>query len=103
MKEAGPNIEEQWHKLVNDLHKSCEAVLVPLMVEDLPEDFVPRPCEFEQLLALLLDLKREEPIANTAALRSAGGCGKTTLLVFCYNGMANRVFVYCYFCKIFGE
>jgi GTPase SAR1 family protein len=73
------DIKEQWQKLVNDLHKSCEAVRVPFMVEDKPDDFVERPEEFNQLLALLLDPKREEPIAITAALCGAGGYGKTTL------------------------
>ncbi|MCI0695865.1 NB-ARC domain-containing protein [candidate division KSB1 bacterium] len=73
------DIEEQWQKLVNDLHKSCETVRVPFMVEDKPDDFVERPEEFNQLLALLLNPKREEPIAITAALRGAGGYGKTTL------------------------
>ncbi len=45
------------------------------MVEDKPDDFVESPEEFNQLLALLLDPKREEPIAITAALRGAGGYG----------------------------
>jgi len=73
------DIEEQWQKFVSDLHKSCTTVRVPFMVEDKPDDFVERPEEFNQLLALLLDPKREEPIAITAALRGAGGYGKTTL------------------------
>ena len=70
------DIEEQWQKLINDLHKSCETVRVPFMVEDKPDDFVEPPEEFNQLLALLLDPKREEPIAITAALRGAGSYGK---------------------------
>jgi WD40 repeat protein len=51
----------------------------PFMVEDLPNDFVPRPREFEQLIAHLLDEQRGKPIAITAALRGAGGYGKTML------------------------
>ncbi len=70
------DIEEQWQKFVNDLHKSCETVRVPFMVKDKLDDFVERPEEFNQFLALLLDPKREEPIAITAALRGAGGYGK---------------------------
>src|SRR5262249_51877477 len=35
--------------------------------------------EFERLIRCLLNKKREEPIAITAALRGAGGYGKTTL------------------------
>src|SRR5260370_25159923 len=49
------------------------------MVEDLPADFVERPNEFEELISKLLDDKREEPVAITAALRGAGGYGKTTM------------------------
>jgi len=37
------DIEEQWQKLINDLHKSCETVRVPFMVEDKPDDFVEPP------------------------------------------------------------
>ena len=38
------------------------------MVEDLPLDFVPRPQEFDALISKLLDQRREEPVAITAAL-----------------------------------
>jgi hypothetical protein len=50
----------------------------PFMVEDLPEDFVDRPEEFKQLIELLLD-EEGASVAITAALRGAGGYGKTTL------------------------
>jgi WD40 repeat protein len=49
------------------------------MAERPPEDFVARPAEFDQLLALLLDSQGKAPVAITAALRGAGGFGKTTL------------------------
>src|SRR5262249_42786389 len=49
------------------------------MVEDLPDHFVPRPDECEKLITRLFDERREEPVAITAALRGAGGYGKTTL------------------------
>lgn len=49
------------------------------MVEDLPDHFVPRPDECEKLITCLFDERREEPVAITAALRGAGGYGKTTL------------------------
>src|SRR6266699_5153559 len=56
------------------------------MVEDLPTDFVERPEEFEALISTLLDEKREEPIAITAALRGAGGYGKTTIaMALCHD------------------
>jgi hypothetical protein len=43
-----------------------------------PTDFVPRPIEYNQLLDLLLTAN-DAPVAITAALRGAGGYGKTTL------------------------
>lgn len=74
----GSKVGPEWKKFVNDLNTRCQARRVPFMVEDMPEDFVERPGEFERLLSLLLD-QREEPVAITAALRGAGGYGKTTL------------------------
>ncbi|HET6975811.1 MAG TPA: TIR domain-containing protein [Pyrinomonadaceae bacterium] len=68
-----------WRKFVNDLSTRCQVPRVPFMVGDLPEGFVQRPDEFDRLLKLLCDERREEPIAITAALRGAGGYGKTTL------------------------
>ena len=56
------------------------------MAGDLPEDFVARPEEFNKLLAMLVDTERSEPLAITAALRGAGGYGKTTLAkALCHN------------------
>src|SRR5260370_20226120 len=49
------------------------------MVEDLPSDFVPRPPEFEELIARWLDQAPKQPIAITAALRGAGGYVTTTM------------------------
>lgn len=51
----------------------------PFMAPDVPGDFVPRPNEFERLVGYLLDREGEEAVALTAALRGAGGYGKTTL------------------------
>src|SRR5215813_4500106 len=73
------DLEREWTKFVNDLNTSCQTRRVPFMVGDLPEDFVPRPHEFDQLLNLLVNEQREEPVAITAALIGAGGYGKTTL------------------------
>src|SRR6185295_7127291 len=73
------DLEREWQRFVNDLNTRCQQQRVPFMVEDLPEGFVPRPGEFEQLLKLLINERREEPVAITAALRGAGGYGKTTL------------------------
>ncbi|HSE15935.1 MAG TPA: TIR domain-containing protein [Pyrinomonadaceae bacterium] len=73
------DLDREWQKFVNDLNTRCQTRRVPFMVEDLPEGFVERPGEFDQLLKLLIDEHREEPVAITAALRGAGGYGKTTL------------------------
>jgi len=50
--------------------------------EHIQEDFVPREHEFKQIVSGLLDTQREETVAITAALRGAGGYGKTTLAQF---------------------
>ncbi|MEJ8826497.1 TIR domain-containing protein [Variovorax humicola] len=73
------SLAHEWTKFVNDLDTRPLLVRVPFMVEDLPADFVGRPREFERLVSHLLDREREEPIAITAALRGAGGFGKSVL------------------------
>jgi hypothetical protein len=49
-----------------------------MMAPEPPADFVQRPVEFEALKQKLLDTKGDS-VAITAALRGAGGYGKTTL------------------------
>jgi hypothetical protein len=51
---------------------------VPMMAPEPPVDFVPRPVEFDGLKRRLLDAKGDA-VGITAALRGAGGYGKTTL------------------------
>ena len=63
------------------------------MCKDLPHDFVPRPNEFDALIRKLLDEQREEPIAITAALRGAGGYGKTTMAkALCHDERIQQAF-----------
>ena len=63
------------------------------MAEKPPDDFVPRPAEFDQLLALLLESEGSTPVAITAALRGAGGFGKTTLAqALCWDARVTRQF-----------
>ncbi|MGH9766885.1 MAG: NB-ARC domain-containing protein [Blastocatellia bacterium] len=66
--EAWPELRDRVRSAVN-------------MAEPPPDDFVARPEEFNKLLNHLLDPARERPVAigATAALRGAGGYGKTTL------------------------
>jgi hypothetical protein len=49
-----------------------------MMAPESPTDFVERPAEFDALKKELLDSKGDA-VAITAALRGAGGYGKTTL------------------------
>ena len=87
------DLEHQWAKFINDLNTRCQVPRVPFMVEDLPENFVERPKEFEQLVASLLDEDREEPRAITTALRGAGGFGKTTLaMALCHDDTVQQAF-----------
>lgn len=51
---------------------------VPFMADALRTGFVERPEKFEEIKRKLLD-SRGEPVAITAALRGAGGYGKTSL------------------------
>src|SRR5262245_29652999 len=74
-----PHVEEQWTRFVSTLEGPCRSSRVPMMAGPPPADFIPRPREFDALRAELLDIRREEPVAITAALRGAGGFGKTTL------------------------
>jgi hypothetical protein len=74
-----PDTPEEWTRFIRTLEGPCHEKRVPFMVEDLPEDFVERSCEFNKLVSCLLDCEREDAIVITAALRGAGGYGKTTL------------------------
>jgi WD40 repeat protein len=72
-------ISEQTTKFLSSLKSPCKQVRVPFMVDDLPENFVKRPKEFDELVSCLLEEDSEDPVAITAALKGAGGYGKTLL------------------------
>jgi WD40 repeat protein len=64
----------------------------PFMAEAPPKDFVERPREYDQLVAHLLDEERR-PVAISAALRGAGGYGKTTMArAICHDGRVREAF-----------
>jgi len=87
------DLDHEWQKLVNDLNTRCQQPRVSFMVEDLPVDYVPRPREFNALVDKLLDQQREEPVAITAALRGAGGYGKTTMAkALCHDERIQQAF-----------
>ncbi|MEW5958405.1 MAG: NB-ARC domain-containing protein, partial [Chloroflexota bacterium] len=77
----------------------AELPRIPFMVDDLPDDFVPRPREFKKLIAHLLGEHPREPsatgqsAATTVALRGAGGFGKTTLAkAICHDKRIRQAF-----------
>jgi hypothetical protein len=72
------NIREKHDLLMRVLEGPSYQTRVPLMAPEPPADFVQRPVEFEALKKKLLDTKGDA-VAITAALRGAGGYGKTTL------------------------
>src|SRR6266496_245789 len=87
------DLDYEWQKLINDLNTRCQQTRVPFMVEDLPPDYVPRPQGFDALIENLLDQRREEPVAITAALRGAGGYGKTTMAkALCHDERIQQAF-----------
>jgi hypothetical protein len=72
-------IPEQKNALFAKLKRDAEPRRAPMMAPELPPDFVPRPKEFDALKARLLDPEGDSIAGITAALRGAGGHGKTTL------------------------
>jgi WD40 repeat protein len=84
---------DQQLRLLNDLRTACDAPRVPFMCDDLPGDFVRRDQEIAALIDHLLDEARDNPVAITAALRGAGGYGKTTLArAICHDERIQQAF-----------
>ena len=75
------DLDKEWETFVNYLKSDREPKRVAFMAPDMPEGFIPRPREFEHLIAQLVDPKHENPVAITTALQGAGGYGKTTLAI----------------------
>jgi hypothetical protein len=75
------DIDREWETFVNYLKSDREPKRVAFMAPDMPEGFVQRSREFDQLITQLVDSKHEIPIAITTALQGAGGYGKTTLAI----------------------
>ena len=73
------DLPEQRTALVGKLQRDAAPRRVPMMAPELPADFVARPKEFGALKARLLDPEGDSVAGITAALRGAGGYGKTTL------------------------
>jgi hypothetical protein len=72
------SLPDRWQALINILKEPGHGARRPFMAPAMLEDFVARPEEFANLKAALLDAKGDA-VAITAALRGAGGFGKTVL------------------------
>lgn len=87
------DLKHEEQKFINDLNTRCERIRVPFMVEDLPSNYVLRSRLFDQLLKILVDEKRGSPKPAIAALRGAGGFGKTMMArALCHDIRARYVF-----------
>ncbi|WP_175478792.1 TIR domain-containing protein [Rubrimonas cliftonensis] len=73
-----PAVDEDWRRLVRLLEGPSGQMRVPFMAGDAPAGFVERPAAYAAVKHSLLD-ERGDAVAITAALRGAGGFGKTTL------------------------
>jgi hypothetical protein len=74
-----PERDLTWQRLINQLRTPYERRRVPFPeTEKLPSDFVPRPDVFKPLVRALVD-ERHGAVGISAALRGAGGYGKTTI------------------------
>ena len=73
------DLAEHETTLIRVLQDESRQKRVPMMAPEPPPDFVQRPKEFDALKRQLLDAKGDSVAAITAALRGAGGYGKTTL------------------------
>jgi WD40 repeat protein len=72
-------ITEQKTAFLRVLEADSRQKRVPMMAPEPPPDFVLRPKEFDALKQRLLDAKGDAVTGITAALKGAGGYGKTTL------------------------
>ena len=73
------DLPEQKTALIAKLQREAEPRRAPMMAPELPPDFIARPAEFDALKRRLLDPEGASVTGITAALRGAGGYGKTTL------------------------
>jgi len=70
---------ERWTRLVRILQGPGAVKRAPWMPGHLPDNFVPRPAEYQALKDAVLAERPGQTVALTTALSGAGGYGKTTL------------------------
>jgi hypothetical protein len=73
------DLPEHRATLIRVLQADSRQKRMPMMAPEPPPDFVARPREFDALKRQLLDAKGDSVTGITAALKGAGGYGKTTL------------------------
>ena len=79
--------DREWDNIISRLGGDERPSKVPMMAPPLPEGFIPRPSEMEQLIGLLL----REP--GEVALLGAGGTGKTVLAAAaCHDSRVSEAF-----------
>ncbi|MBK9745771.1 MAG: TIR domain-containing protein [Chloroflexi bacterium] len=76
-----PERDAAFANLMKTVHTvyTPKPIHITVKANQLPHNFVPRPREFESLVRTLAVETPPETVALTAALRGAGGYGKTTL------------------------
>src|SRR5262249_25664096 len=72
------DLQDHFTTLLRGLQDQSRTKRVRMIAPEPPPDFVQRPIEFDALKQRLLD-REGDAVAITAALRGAGGYGKTTL------------------------
>ncbi len=86
-----PERETIWAAFITTLNTPYQGRKVPFMAGSKPEYFVERPAEYEALLKALVD--GNGAVAITAAIKGAGGFGKTTLaLALCHDNRVRGAF-----------
>ena len=88
-----PREPEQWIRFVRTLESPCRRTRVPMMAEPPPDDFVARSHEFAALRSHLVGDARGGSVAIAAALKGAGGYGKTTLArAICHDDLIGETY-----------
>jgi hypothetical protein len=70
------DLDRGWETFVNYLKSDREPKRVAFTAPDVPEGFIQRSREFEQLIAQSVDLKHENPIAITTAFKVPVAMGR---------------------------
>ena len=87
------DLKNHWQTFVNHLNERCRQLRVPFMVRRLPVNLVKRTRLYDELIANLVEDEKSRPTAITAALRGAGGFGKTTMAqLLCHDPRIKNTF-----------